>query len=297
MKHKYTFGIILLTLLASSCRNNSDGPDNDLNIYKLHGPVKTIFEIDYSNTGKYTTWLSFNTNGFVQEQSTYNHDGSLIRKWKFEYNNRNQKTSRACYILKDSLSEILHYSYNENDMLKAEKSVNPKGGLITEIIHEYDNRNNEIEKKYFDEKAKIQGGIKYNYDDNNNLIEELQYDSVYNQNLKQKKKYNPEGLNVETVYLTMKDSLLRRITNVFLPNKQVGETCIYYSPDELVSKTTYEYDKQLNIILKLIYSPQDNTTEKHTFEYKYDKYKNWTSRNEYINGEPVDMITRKIEYY
>ena len=297
MKYKYTFGLILLTLLAASCKKNSEGLYNDLKMYKLQGPVKTISEIDYSNTGKYTTYLSFNADGFTQEQSTYNQDGSLIRKWKFEYNNLNQKISRSCYILKDSLSEILHYSYNENAKLKNEKSVNPKGRLITEIKHEYDSRQNEIEKKFYDENSKIQGGIRYIYDNNNNVVEELQYDSVYNQNLKQKKTYNPEGLNVETVYLTMHDSLLRRVTNVFLPNKQVGETCTYYSLNELVSKTTYEYDKKLNVIRKLIYSPQDKTTEKHTFEYTYDKYKNWTSRNEYINGEPVDMITRKIEYY
>lgn len=297
MKLNCTIGLILLTLFAASCNKSSKRPDNDLTTYKLLGPVKTISEIDYSTTGKYTTYLAFNTSGFIQEQSSYNPDGSLIRKWKFEYNKRNQKTVRYSYILKDSLSEILHYSYNENNKPEGEKALNPKGGLITETKHEYDARQNEIEKKFFDENAKILGGIRYRYDDKNNVVEELHYDSVFNQNLKQEKKYSREGLNVETVYLTMKDSILRRVTNVFLPNKQVGETCIYYGRNELVSRTSYEYDEQLNLIRKLIYSAQDKTTETHTFEYTYDKYKNWTSRNEYLNKEPVDMIIRKIEYY
>jgi hypothetical protein len=115
--------------------------------------------------------------------------------------------------------------------------------------------------------------------------------------VKLRKKYTTEGLNSEILYLSMKDSVLRRITNVFLSNKQIGETCVYFTQNELVSKTTFGYDKNLNVIRKLVYSTEDKTTQNHTFEYKYDRYNNWTSRNEFVNNEPVDMITRKIDYY
>lgn len=298
MKHKYTLGLIFVTLLAAACKNNSEGPpDNDLKLYKLQGPVKTISETDYSNTGKYTTYLSFNTNGFIQEQSSFNPDGSLIRKWRYEYNNQNLKITRFTYILNDSLSEILHYSYNLNDRLDYEKLLNSKDELISIVKHEYDAKQNESAKRFLDGKSKIQGGILYTYDDKKNVVEEVHFDSVFHQNFKQIKSYTHEGFVNEIKYLSMKDSLLRRVTNSYLPNNQLGETCSYYGQNELVSKTTFEYDENLNITSKLIWSPIDKTSVKHTFQYRYDKYKNWTSRNEFVNNEPVDMITRKLDYY
>jgi hypothetical protein len=294
---KYALAIILVQLLATFCTHDNPEINNDLMEWKLQGPIKTISEIDYSNTGKYTTYLSFDANGLIQEQSSFNHDGSLIRKWKYEYNNRNQKIARFTYVLNDSLSEILHYSYLKNNKLADEKLLNPQGSLISLVKHEYDSVQNEIARRFFDGNAKIQGGILYTYDDKKNITEEFHYDSVFHQNVKQRKKYTTEGLNSEILYLSMNDSVLRRITNVFLPNRQIGETCIYFAGVELVSKTTYEYDKNLNVTRKLIYSTEDKTTQDHTFKYTFDKYKNWTSRNEFVNDVPVDMITRKIDYY
>jgi len=297
MKFTYTLGIILVALLATSCIKKCDDVYNDLKEWKIQGPVKSISETDYSNTGKYTTWLSFSSKGFVQEQASYNHDGTLVRKWKYEYNNRSQKINRSTYILNDSLSEILYYSYNANNKLAEEKLVNAKALAISIVKHEYDANRNEIAAKYLNGKGKVQGGILFKYDDKNNVIQELHYDSVFKHNVKQRKIYNQEGLNVEVLYFTMADSLLRRITSTYLPGKLLGETCIYYGQNELVSKTSYKYDEQLNVISKLVYSAEDKTTATHSFEYTYDKYMNWISRNEFIDNKPVDMITRKIDYY
>ena len=297
MKRNHFIGLILVSIISFSCNKNDIALHNELKEWKLKGKVRSISEINYSGTGKYTTWLLFNPDGFIQEQSSFNPDGSLIRKWKFEYNDRNLKLTRSCYVLNDSLSEILHFSYNENEKITEEKLLNPQGGLISDVEHEYDVNLNEIEKRFKDENEKIHGRISYKYDDNNNIIEVINSDLILNQNWKQKNIYNPEGLNVEILYLTLNDSLLKRSTYTYLPNRQVDEACFYNNKNELISKTTYKYDSQLNVTSKLTYYPIDKRTEQHTFEYEYDKNKNWTSLKEYINNEPGDIIIREFEYY
>lgn len=297
MNRAYIFGLIIIAQLVTSCNKKNVAINNELKEWKLQGAVKSISETDYSKSGIYTTNLRFNPDGYIQEQSAFNPDGSMIRKWKYDYNDKNQKLTRFCYVLNDSLSEILHYSYNENDKIAEEKLLNPQGKLISNIEHEYNADQNEIEKRFINENAKIQGWISYRYDDKKNVIEELHSDSAIRQHWKQKKIYNPKGLNVEILYLSLNDSLIKRSTFTYLHNNQVGEACFYNGQNKLISKTTYEYDKQLNITSKLMYYPLDKKREKHTFVYEYDKHKNWTSRYDYINKDVNDIITRKLEYY
>jgi len=297
MKISYIFGLIILVEIASSCNNNKLVVNNDLKEWGLQGEVKMITEIDYSNSGKYTTYLQFNPYGFVQKQSSFNPDGSLIRKWEYKNNARNQKLVRYCYVLKDSLSGILHYSYNKDEKIVEEKLLNPKGGLISNTIHEYDGNLNEIERKFLNENSKILSRVSYKYGNKKYIIEELHSDSVTRQFWKQKNIYNPQGLNVEILYVTLKDSLVNRSTYSYLSNKQVGEVCSYNGKSELISKNRYEYDNQLNITGKLMYYALEKTSEKRSFVYKYDQHNNWTSRYEYINNKLDDMITRKLEYY
>ncbi len=286
-----------MTQIVASCNKGNNVVNNELKEWRLQGSVKTVSETDYSNTGKYSTILLFKPNGSIQEQSAFNPDGSLIRRWEYEYNPRNQKLTRACYVLNDSLSGILHYLYNSDDKIVGEKLMNPQGKLISDTEYEYDANQNEIERRFLNEKAKIQERILLRYDGKKNVIEELHIDSVLRQYWKLKNKYNRKRLKIEILYLSLNDSLIKKSTYTYLSNQQVDEAKIYNGKNELISNTAYKYDKQLNTISKLIYYATDNKTEKHLFEYEYDKHKNWISRKEYINGEIDDIIIRKLGYY
>jgi hypothetical protein len=297
MNNAYVAGFIIMAQIAVSCNKSNVFVNNEMKEWRLQGSVKSVSETDYSNTGKYTTFLLFRPNGFIQEQSAFNPDGSLIRRWIFEYNSRNLKLTRSCYVLKDSLSGILHYSYNKHDKISEEKLLNPQGELISDTEYEYDVTQNEIERRFLNENTKIQGRIIFRYDDKKNVIEEIHIDSVLRQRWKQENKYNRKGLNVEILYLSLKDSLIKKSTYTYLSNKQVGEACFYSGKNELISKTTYQYDKYLNTTGKIIFYVPDKKIEKHLFVYEYDENNNWTSRKEYINNEIDDIITRKLEYY
>jgi hypothetical protein len=297
MNSAYISGFILMTQIVASCNKGNNVINNELKEWRLLESVKKVTETDYSNTGKYTTILLFKPNGFIQEQSAFNPDGSLIRRWKYEYNPRNQKLTRSCYVLKDSLSGILHYLYNADDKIVEEKLLDPQGRLSSDTEYEYDVNQKEIERRFKNENAEIQERILFRYDNKKNIIEETHIDSVLRQYWKLKNKYNREGLKMEILYTSLNDSLIKKSTYTYLSNQQVDEAYFYNGKNELISKNTYQYDKQLNTTIKLIYYVADKKIEKHLFVYEYDKHKNWTSRKEFINGEIDDIIIRKLEYY
>ena len=289
--------LLVIAQLADSCMNNSNNINNELKEWKLQGSVKSLSETDYSKNGKFKAWLLLSPEGNILEQSTFNSDGSLIRKWKYTYNSTNQKVTRSCYVVKDSLSGILYYTYNQNGKIINEKLLNTSGKLVSEIDYKYDAMQNEVEKIFKDEKDKIQIVVKSKFDQKNKLIEELQLDSTNHQNGKNRYTYNTEGLNVETTSLSIQDNPVKRITYTFLDTKQVGEVRSYNSENQLTTKTIYNYDKQGNMTLKQSFTPLGEMEAKLSFTYTYDKNNNWTMRYEYLNDKVDDVISRKFEYY
>ena len=252
-KYKVKFlGLIIFILLIGSCTKNSNKINNDLKGSKLNGPVKSLTEIDYSKSGEYKTYISYNTEGNVYEQSSFNPDGSLIRKWEYSYNKLNQKISRYCYVLKDSLSGISRYKYNSKGKIIEEALFDAEAGLVSKLENRFDKNQNLIEQIFSTLKIKIQGSIIFKYDKRNKLIEELQSDSVQHKNTKINYTYNKDGLNDEILYKAHKDSLIKRSTFIYLSHKLVEVACQYDNKNNIISKTFYEYDKCDNVIKQQI---------------------------------------------
>ena len=296
MRKFVTLVIVALVLLVCSCQQNSGNVNNERNEWKLRGAVKTLSEIDYSKNGKYKAWLLFNPTGFIQEQTTYNPDGSLIRKWIYTNNQLNQKLTRHCYVLKDSLSGILHYAYNQHGKITHEKLVTPAGLPVSDVEYQYDKDMNMIEKRFSDAKGKIVVRVKNKFD-NNKLIEELQLDSIGQQKGKNRYSYNSNGLNIEMTSFSLQDNVIKSTRYIYLENKQVGQATLYNQHGEINSKIVYKYDNQGNVTIKQTYNLQGELTEKRTYTYKYDDQHNWIFRYEYLNDHVEDIISRKLEYY
>ena len=296
MNKSFILIIISIAQLLSSCQENSGNINNERNEWKLNGAIKSILEIDYSKTGKYKAWLLFNPAGFIQEQTTYNPDGTLIRRWSYTYNSLNQKLTRQCYVLKDSLSGILHYTYNQNGKITKEKLVTPAGLPISDVEYQYDKNQNVVEKRFIDAHGKIIVQVKSNFE-SNKLIEELQLDSMAHQIGKIRYSYNKDGLNIEMTSYSPQDKMVKRTRYSYLANRQVGQTSLYNEHDELSSKIIYKYDNQGNMILKQTLNQPGEITEKRTFNYKYDNRHNWIFRYEYLNDRVEDILSRKLEYY
>jgi len=296
MNKSFILIIVAFAQLICSCQENSSDVTNERNVWKLNGSVKSISETDYSKNGKYKARLLFNPAGFIQEQTTYNPDGSLIRKWKYTYNPQNQKLTRNCYVLKDSLSGILHYTYNQNGKITDEKLVTPAGFPISYVEYQYDKNQNEIEKRFRDAKGKIIVMVRNKFADHK-LIEEIQLDSMAHQIGKNRYCYNKDGLNIEMTTFSPQDSVVKSTRYTYLSNRQVGQTSLFNEHNDLSSKIDYKYDDQGNLTLKQTFNLPGELTEKRTYSYKYDDQHNWIFRYEYLNDQVEDIISRKLEYY
>lgn len=288
---------LLLCILCSCKKEPSKGILNDIKQYNLKGDVKAITEINYSVTGKYLTRILFNEEGFISEQSTYNPDRSLIRKWVNTYDHDNLKISRHCYVGKDSLSYILRYYYNRQGKLIWTKLFDPNEYLVSQYSTEYDDSMNVVKETFLGEDASFKHLVVHTYDDQNKVKEEVYIDSVRNHTWKQIYQYNSLSQVKEIILKSPDDSLINTTRFTYLNNNKVDKAYHYNAKMELQSITDYAYDPMDNIVEIIELSPDNSTHQDKTYQYSYDEKGNWTFLSESVNHQPGNIITRKIEYY
>jgi hypothetical protein len=285
-------------LILGSCIKQSgyQNSNTDLEQWKLKGNVKSLTEIDYSKSGKYTAQLFFTNNGLIKQQSSFNPDGTLIRKWVFTYNKNDLKLSRKCYILNDSLSNVMYYYYNQINKNSLILSCDATGNLSSRIMYTFDSRSNVIEEKTVDGGASLKKMSLHRYDKQNRLIEDVCIDSILKKNWKQEYSYN-SGQLAEISYSSLQDSIINRKRFCYLANNRVYSVSFYDYRNNLISLTKYRYDNQGNAIEMIVYSPDGRIQEKRDYHYKYDNYDNWIFVSEFCNGLPEKVITRELKYY
>jgi hypothetical protein len=288
------FGLIIL----SSCiRQSPHDRKNDREQWNLKGNVKSLSEITYSTNGKYVTNISFNKHGFVDLQSSYNPDGSLIRKWKYQYDKQDKKLTRHCYVRNDSLSYIMHYHCNDQDKITLIRIFSPNGILKSQTYNEYDKSLNIIKETTFGkDTTAIEKEVLHRYNENDKIQEETYLDFILNKKWKQVYKYNSKGLKAEVLYFTVTDSLLNRETYKYNELDQTVEFELYNSNGQLLNSTAYKYDQQGSAI-EIVKSFTDGTPlEKQSFKYRYDKHGNFVLLLKFLNDNLETTIERKIKY-
>jgi hypothetical protein len=293
----FSFLFFTILIIFTSClKKSGESFKNDLIQFNLKGKVKKIIEINYSESGKYTTTIFFNEDGFISEQSSFNPDGSLIRRWKYDYDNQNRKLTRRCYVLNDSLSYTISYYYNKHDSLVSTKQVNGKSSLGPHSIISYDNKQHRINETFWDQKSTMETQINYIYSKDGMIIEETHLDSVLHQTWKQLYNYNTQGLKDEITYVSLQGKLINRIKYKY-DNEIIKEVCFYNSENKLVNTTNYSYNKEGDISETIENDLIQKKLIKHTFEYKYDKHGNWISLTGRLNENVEILMTRKLEYF
>jgi hypothetical protein len=289
---------ILGLIIFNSCIKQPSSDLNDDRLqWNLKGNVESLSEITYSTSGKYVTTISFNKAGFVSEQVSYNPDHSLIRRWVYKYDEQNRKLTRDCYVQKDSLSYTMYYYYNQQGKIANTKTIRSNGVLGSQKIYQYDNNQNVTKESVLGENATLENSILHQYNEKNELTKETYIDSALHRDWKQIYKYNSKGLKEEILYLSMKDSLVKKTKYTYLENKKIDQTFVYNAENELLSTTTYKYDRQGNTIEILELLPDNKTPKKQVFQYKYDKRGNWTFLSQSANDVQENIMTRKVEYF
>lgn len=284
-------------ILSSCAKKSKDLKGNDLEQWNLKGNIKSVSEINYSETGKYDTNILFNNDGFVTKQTSYNPDGSLIRKWVYKYDGQNRKLTRDCYVQKDSLSYTMHYYYNESGKIAGTKTVKSNGILGSQYDCQYDKNQNVIKETTIGENATFENLVMQKYNDKNNVISETYIDSVLHREWKQTYQYNSSGLKEEISYWSMQGKLIKKTIYTYTEDKKLEKVCQFDAEIKLVSTTSYKYDNQGNLIENLALFPDNKTPQKQTFQYKYDQQGNWTFVSESTNDKLGNIMTRKLVYF
>ena len=299
MSFRYSL-LLTMVILAMLCGCKKKQPlnvPNDLQQFNLKGKVKSISEINYSTTGKYHTRILFNEKGFITEQTSYNPDGTLIRKWINDYDKDIYKTSRHCYVLNDSLSYILRYYYNRQGKLIWTKLFNARESLISIYSTEYDDSLNIIKETLLGEDANFKHLVVHSYNSQNKIEEDIFIDSVRNKTWKQMYRYNNQSQVEEITIKSPNDSLIKKTKYTYLINNKIDKAFHYTAHLALESITAYSYDSLDNIVSMTELSPDKVPLKEQTYQYNYDQQGNWTFLSESINHQPGNIITRSIEYY
>jgi hypothetical protein len=290
--------LLFLFLIALACTPHAKVATNknDLETWALKGKVKNLSEINYAANGKYTTKLIFNIDGNVINQSSFNSDGSLIRRWENEYE-KGLKKLRRCYVKNDSLSYTLLYNYATDKNLVSSRIV--YGDSLSEIsaAFEYDADNNLVKETTYGKDGAIEGTLSNKYNQDKRLVESEKHDLILKSSIIQDYQYNARGLKTEESFYRPNDKKrIQRISYQYgALNKPVSITT-YGPEDQILEKRTFKYDPNENIVETLILDDKQ-VQKKQTTTYTYDQHGNWV-RSIVRNEEETNMIIeRKYDYY
>lgn len=270
---------------------------SDLEQFQLRGKVKSISEINYSGSGKYMNNITFNEKGWILEQNSLNPDGSLIRRWVNQYDDKNHKIKRYCYVMHDSLSYCFDYFYNEKGNLTAVniRDKDTSSRLRNKIV--YDSLQHKIEESSYGPNQNLENQIRYKYDKSSRLSEEYFFDTKKNFGWSQVHSY-PENSKEENITFYSSDHILyKKITQIYSESQQPLEISTYDSHNKLTEKASYTYNMQGDATEIIEENFGENQKIIRTFSYTYDHRGNWTFQTEYKNSVVENLLTRNIVYY
>jgi hypothetical protein len=227
-----------------------------------------------SNEPNYTNinFYKYDSNNNIIKIEKYYSEVGYENSTIYKYNKSNKQILESRHIPKI-------FFKNENN------SISPKNDSIgtTYIIKKkiYDNLNNLIEEQFFTsgeylETNKIRNRIQFKYDSKNNLIEKNYADA------------DSVTINrTEQYFYNDKKQLIREIRLNKSTYKNTDDARDY-------EERNYFYDNER--LIKLIYK-NNVETKTITFAYKFDKRGNWIKQTKSVDGKPLYIWKRKIEYY
>lgn len=238
--------------------------------------------------------------------------------------NKNRKTDDLLEFDRKG-KEISHliYEYDKNGNLLFVKNLKKYGKLIVSEQHFYNEKEEHIETKYWDD-----GGISYvscfKYDENGNCIEINSEDyrlngiivksrlvSVYDENNRETERIKYDGLTEETekeVYFYYDDGKMKEIQTISIETGEIMSREIYhyaldgklseivtYEGSEITEKWVYSYNQHGKETECRIYDGLGNLTYKHVS--LYDERGSICGTKKYKNGILIFSYLDEIEYY
>lgn len=163
------------------------------------------------------------------------------------------------------------YAYSPEGYLTKEATYSPGGFLKSHYNYQRDENGNVTQEDTYRMNS-LEGSIVYAYDKKGDAIEKKYLANDGSLLQAEKNKYNKQHLVVQTRNYNSKNDLLSTVKRKYNENND----CISLDAHIKIPK------KEKNIV---------------TYSYVYDAHGNWTSKTTYINGTPLQIIERTLEYY
>jgi hypothetical protein len=256
---------------------------NDLKRQKLNGNVSNLeyreFEVLQNSDASYSYSLNFepfmnshfdfgfNKGGYLNNKKEYYSQKKLLKKaevWSYEYDKDYRILKEEKISFKYPDTTVWKYTYSSKDSIIIEKKDRKIGTIFYRYVQESNKEKLDTRRK---ETAYKLNSIFY-YDKKNRIYKNEMYtnDTIYSY-----KTYE---------YLDSK-------------SKNISSEEYFYK-GQLISSQTNQYDKENNIIAIL------NKDKKvmQSFEYTYDKFKNWIEKKTFNGiGKFIKLTKRKINYF
>lgn len=274
MKIKTVLNLLVIGLVFSCSSTKS------INITKTN-TFKTITESSYSSnrSGELTRDKALNEK--INRREIYNEQGDLIEYWSYETDasiyektkltkNKDGKLIKSVTYDKDgNLKRYIKTLFDVNDRITEYKTYNTDDELVSIQKNEYDSNGNQISTSNTSVKSNRTFKTTNEYNSQSQKITEIDF--------------KPDG--------TIKD------TRTYKYDKKGNEIeSVLTRPNEDYTKFISEYDQENNLTIQKWYDKEGKQKHQNTFEYVYDKNKNWITKKRYSNGKLSYVWERQIEY-
>ena len=231
----------------------------------------------------------------------------------FNINAQNENQKKKELIIKNNISEILTYQYNQNgDSIQTGIDIYDKKGnhiedlrlkrgkVVFKYLIEYNEKNLMTKQTGYKKNGEISSILLYDYDDNGNQTSYKQVKENGEILGHQKRKYNSKNQNTELYNFNKKNNDFYLSSKYFYNNEnQYDYTESYNSTGKLINKSKYEYED--GNLIKLI----SKSKKKYKTSYEYDQKSRLIKKNRnrkrtvILNGKKIILKkwNEKFEYH
>jgi hypothetical protein len=296
-----------ITFLLFSCSQVHRSNNNDLQEYKLKGPVKFFRARSFSyHDGRESfssdRGISFNRQGHQYKIVDYvnGHDSTYVRIIKRDNDEKIIETTDT-YDGRPREKEV--YKYDSNKKLVEIDFYDSTSAPNGRQVFKYDSENNCKSKIYRKGDKIFYVKTKTYYNKGDELQSSL--DSIYGEDGKlatvESKKYDRAGNNTEVSGIDFTDKWGIKWVYQYDKDGMLADDTIYNPLTNKVREWAVDKcdDKgnQTEYASFNIDSTGQHRNPLEVFKYEYDSHGNWTSCTRYDDGIEYSRINREFEYY
>ena len=276
--------------------------------WALNGNLSYRQERLYDVEGRLVTQTTYTGRKKREERQTFRYDewGNCI-----EHKNVSDRKQEITQMVYDESGNLLESTYDRNGHpVHRQVSVfNDKGQLLTyqdyhndgtlnyESQYSYTNADKTVDIKTVNAEQEELSRLQLKKDEQSNTIERSSFHAGDSLPYKRKQyAYNKKGLETSYKAYVLEQLTVDR-TTAYDRKGRVIALKEYKGANQLKEHYTMHYDAKGNLIKKIVYDKAGEATQTLTWEYQYDKERNWIQKKAYEEEILQTITTRNIEYY